>query len=275
MAVVCGKEGGEKKLVSLEDLSKNKLVKLITRLSAIRKKKYKRRKQAKYGSLNRGFTDAELKRFMGVIRNEKAWMCFNLMANLGLRVGEVVILKWEDIDFQNKRVRVHTEKAQTIDFLPMTERVQKLLRLWVQKSPPEANREDYLFRGQRLEHASPNWLRREFRDACKLADLNETYGDSEETMIERKRSLYRLTTHSLRHYFITRVYNKTKNPIHSQRLARHKDFGSTQVYIHCTDADLTESMAEAFREEGANLNKEDTEDLVDFFKMWKAMRDKK
>ncbi|MBI4448355.1 site-specific integrase [Candidatus Woesearchaeota archaeon] len=273
MAVVCGEE--KKDSVRLEDLSKHQLERIITKVSSVIKKKYKRVKEPKYGSLNRGFTDSELRRFLGCIKNEKAWFCFNLMANLGLRVGEVVMLKWEDIDFINKRVKVYTEKAKTIDFLPMTERVQKLLRLWVRKLQDYANKEDYLFQGQNREYISPNWLRKEFRIACELADLNETYGESEERMIDRKRVLYRLTTHSLRHYFITKVYNKTKNPIHSQRLARHKDFGSTQVYIHCTDADLTESMAEAFREEGTNLNKEDTEDLVDFFKMWKAMKDKK
>jgi len=45
--------------ITLEDLSQDKLKKLLTAVSETRKKKYQRRKGTKYGNLNKGFTVEE------------------------------------------------------------------------------------------------------------------------------------------------------------------------------------------------------------------------
>ncbi|MDH3353004.1 MAG: hypothetical protein OEL87_00980, partial [Nanoarchaeota archaeon] len=71
--------------ISLEDLTQDKLKKLVTAVSETRKNKYKRKKGKKYGSLNKGFTEEELNRFFKFCANPKAFLAFFLMANLGLR----------------------------------------------------------------------------------------------------------------------------------------------------------------------------------------------
>jgi len=73
----------------LYKLSQDKLKDIIKTVSNVQKTKYKRRSYKKYGSLNKGFTEAELKKFFMVCKNEKAKLAFYLMAYLGLRVGEV------------------------------------------------------------------------------------------------------------------------------------------------------------------------------------------
>ena len=130
--MVGSSESEEKKFVKVEELSYHKLSGLIKKISKIKETKYKRSKETKYGNINRGFTEEELKKFFKCCKNEKAYLAFFLMANLGLRVGEVVKIKTEDIDFIKKKIRISTEKAHTGDFLYLHSRVQKLLLYWVQ-----------------------------------------------------------------------------------------------------------------------------------------------
>jgi len=232
---------------SLQDLSRNKLENLMKCISKVKERKYRKKSETKYGNLNKGFTEGELRHFFNCCKNSKAHLAFQLMAGLGLRVGEVVNLRIDDINFHKNTIRIETEKAKTIDFMHLHVRVRKLLHSWVQKFQNRilANNGYILFSDNKLKanqsqlHISPHWLRNEFRSICFLAGLNENYGISDETRKgKRQRKLYRLTTHSLRHYFITKVYKNCKNPLHTQKLARHQDFKSTQNYIHINQEEV-------------------------------------
>ncbi|MFA4887834.1 MAG: site-specific integrase [Candidatus Nanoarchaeia archaeon] len=268
---------------SLEDLSKGQIVNLITTLSKIRKRKYRQRKETKYGNINRGFTDKELKTFFQYCSNKKAYLAFFLMSHLGLRIGEVVKVRLDDIDFVKNKIRISTEKTHTGDFLYLHERVRKLLLVWVQNfQDPITNKKGFILfssnKKEGREYVSPHWLRKEFRNICKLADLNEfyDYADDKQGIIVKmhgkSRKLYRLTTHSLRHYYITFVYKNCKNPVHTQKLARHRDFKSTQVYIHTSQEDLDGTMKKAFEQEGINAEEGEVEEFAKFWKMWRMMK---
>ena len=117
---------------------------------------------------------------------------------------------------------------------------------------------------------SSNWLRKEFREVINKCGLSDVYADSEERYSKRQnRHLHRLTTHSLRHYFITKVYSNTKNPIHKQKLARHIDFKSTQVYIHSTKEELCGSLKDTFEKttDGSEMR-----EFAEMFKAWKKSK---
>lgn len=266
---------------SLEDLPRHKIEALMKQLSNIKKKKFLRNNQRKYGNLNKGFTDAELRHFFNCCKNPKAHLAFQLMANLGLRVGEVVKIKIDDINFFKNKIKIETEKAETIDFMHLHIQVRKLLNDWVQKFQEEILKNDgyILFTNNQpknyrsCKHISPHWLRREFRDICFLAGLNESYGVSEERYAGKKvRKLYRLTTHSLRHYFITRVYRNSKNPIFTQRLGRHKDFKSTETYIHTNQDEIDDTIKKAFENENIVIKDDEFEEFITFYKMWKSVK---
>lgn len=55
-----------------------------------------------------------------------------------------------------------------------------------------------------------------------------------------------LTPHSLRHYFITRIWRKTHDLHLAQRLARHQSIHSTQRYTHIDDPALDKTYREVF-----------------------------
>jgi integrase len=265
-------EWGDEK-IPIDKLSKNKLVTLISKCSELRKTKYERRKETRYGNLNRGFTESELKLFLQSCKNKKAKLAFFLMSQLGLRVGEVVKLQLEDIDFHKNKIRVFTEKAHTTDFLFLHVEVRKVLydwvRLYLDKIQMKGNYilfSDNLHSGR--EYVSPDWLRKYFRERCHLCGLNTDYGTSKESVDgKRARKLYRLTTHSLRHYFVTRVYRKTKNPLHTQRLARHLDFKATQIYIRTDPEELDQTLADVFEED--DVKESDIKEFVKAYAAWK------
>ena len=268
------------KPVELQDLSQDRLKLLLTSVSETRKRKYKRRNEKKYGSLNKGFTEEELNKLFKFCYNPKAYLCFFLMANLGLRVGEVVRIKLSDISFSKNKIRIETEKSNTIDFLHLHDKVRIPLRSWVRKFQKEIEEnEEFIFfsRLPNRKHISKHWLPREFRKVCKIAKLDDVYGIADDinnpTRKNRpERKLYRLTTHSLRHYFITKVYSSCKDPLKTQKLARHGEFKSTQTYIHLNQDDLDKTITNVFGSSINSVGAEDMKEFMTFFKLWKGMK---
>lgn len=253
---------------------------MISVLSDIRKKKYKRRKGNKYGSLNKGFSEEELKIFFKFCSNEKARMCFMLMAQLGLRIGEVVQVTLLDLNLKENRLRIFTEKAKTIDYMFLHDKVRIPLKSWVQLHEKDIEKSDgYLFFSDNMDrkHISKDWLRKEFREVCKRAGLDETYGVAEDinNPLQQKRGirkLHRLSTHSLRHFFIDKVYKNCKDPIRTQKLARHQDFKSTQVYIHVSQKEVDETLEKVFEQD--NNEKLDKADLKALLELARLLKEK-
>jgi len=270
--------------ISLEDLPQDKIKELIKKLSEIRKKKYRRCKEKRYGNLCRAFNEEELKNFFKGCRNPRAFLAFKLMAFLGLRVGEVAVINVKDIDFNKHKLRVNTEKAGTIDFLYIHSEVRKLLYSWVQKFQEDILKHDgfVLFPdpngNSKNNHISPNWLRKEFRNVCFLTNLSENYGVANNYIKEgvlKERRLFRLTTHSLRHYYIDKVYRYCKDPLKTQKLARHQDFKSTQTYIHIKQEEIDKTLKDVFENEGISVKEDEINEFIAFFNLWKNMKEKR
>ena len=269
------------KQISLEDLPQDKIKELIKRLSQIRKKKYERCKDKRYGNLNKGFTEGELQQFFKCCKNARAYLSFKIMALLGLRITECVSIKILDLDFQKNKIRIDTEKAGTIDYLYLHNEVRKLLFEWCEKFQEEILAHDgyVLFPDPKgssgNNHISANWLRKEFRSICLLANLNESYGMANNYIGNGKtkdRRLFRLTTHSLRHYYISKVYKSCSDPIKTQRLARHQSFKSTQTYIYMPQEAVDKTLKDVFDNQGINVKEDEIKEFLEFFRMWKSMK---
>jgi hypothetical protein len=82
--------------------------------------------------------------------------------------------------------------------------------------------------------------------------------------------MYRLSTHSLRHYYITKIYKKTLNPVITQKCARHREFKSTSCYINLDPKDAIEALDSTFGDEiKEEAKSKDMEEFVRMFKAWK------
>jgi integrase len=239
-------------------LPKQRLVKALTVLSDARKRRFLRSRIPKYGSLNKGFEEEELVRFMNALEDPKAELLFTFQAVLGLRISEVVRINIKDINLKTKDLRIHNEKADRIDYLPIPPQLfNKTLDFITQNEDDISSHKGFLFWADlypeynNCPHISKNFVRNIFRHAIKKAKLDETYGVSEGNT---PKLLHRLTTHSLRHYAITHFARKNNGNITlTSAFARHRDLKTTMTYVYTNKKELYESLVLA--EEDGVLSK--------------------
>ncbi len=67
--------------------------------------------------------------------------------------------------------------------------------------------------------------------------------------LQDEESAARVTPHSFRHYFVTRVVKATNNIKVAQELARHENIATTEIYTHLIDQDLDDYYQQAIEEE--------------------------
>ncbi len=171
----------------LWQLPKNKLKQISKAISKVRKLKYARRRQPKYGLFGAKTMDLpEIDAFFSAFKPEE-WrykVLFLTQAFLGLRIGEVVKIKLEDIDFVNKQIRIHTEKQvhyETDVFMAMHEKLETLLLDYTTIYEKEIKEHDnYIFfsvqRNCHTKHVTTAHARNVFRRICKRAGLDQIYG---------------------------------------------------------------------------------------------------
>ena len=203
---------------------------------------------AKYGTLNRGFTSEELEVFLHSIDNPKYSILFSMQAYLGLRIGEAVRININDI--KGHELRILTEKARVLNTLLVPSGLYARLMDYIKENEAQINRaQGYLFFADETAHSrrkepflNENYVRKVFRGYIQEAGLYEQYATSEESVAGRPpRRLARLTTHSLRHYAITKFSKQTNgNLILTSRFARHLKPETTLTYIHSDKSELYE-----------------------------------
>ncbi len=217
--------------------------------------KWKHKSYRKYGSINKGFTQEELARFLSIIEDDRFLLLFSYQAFCGLMLGEAVKVNISDLDFTAHTLKVHTEKAQTLDMQKVPEFLFSQTLDYIRKHEKEIEEaKGYLFYTDKrhsnteMPYVNLNYARKVFRHYISLAGLNEVYDTTEESIPSRaKRRLYRLSTHSLRHYAITSFNRAVNGNITlTKAFARHREISSTQVYVHTSKEELYNAVERAF-----------------------------
>ena len=146
---------------------------------------------------------------------------FLTAAFTGLRQGELLALRWRDVDFERRIVRVHrtyksgngvdTPKSGRGRAVPMADEVgQALARLSERENFTEDD--DLVFRGPR-GHVNAQKLGYRYKAALERAGLRE------------------LRFHDLRHTFGTIAINRA-DIVQVQAWMGHADIKTTQRYLH-------------------------------------------
>ena len=171
-------------------LSKRQLKKISKTVSKVKETKYVRRKQPKYGLFGAKTMDLpEIDAFFSAFRPHE-WpykVLFLTQAFLGLRIGEVVKIKLEDIDFAGKQIKIHTEKQRHYEtdlFMVIHEKLEALLLDYINAYEQDIRAHDnYLFfplqNRSKTKHMSSDQARNFFRRVCERAGLNKFYGYKE------------------------------------------------------------------------------------------------
>jgi len=135
-----------------------------------------------------------------------------LLKETGMRAGEAWKLKWTDIDFQRKTIRVTPEKGSN----PRIFRVSHKLLAMINSLPKKSEKifGDYPIRG---------FARLFQRQRKKVAEK-----------LQNPR-LLRITFHTLRHWKATMEYHRTKDILYVMRLLGHKNIKNTLIYTQLVE----------------------------------------
>jgi integrase len=218
------------------------------------RKRFQKSRIPKYGSLNKGFTEQEIQMFFRVVTNNKFRLLFSFQAQLGLRIGEAVRINVKEIKFESRELTIKTEKAGTLDVLlipaPLFQNTLDYIKIHI-KAIEKA--EGYIFfkeEGKSRTNepfVAENYVRNRFRYYAEKAGLSEVYDQSDELNDRAPRSLHRLTTHSLRHYAITKFAEHSNGNIFlTSKFARHTKPNTTMTYINTDKHQLYEQIDSTF-----------------------------
>ncbi len=194
------------------------------------------RQQVRYSGDYDFYSREEIDALVRAATSEQDSAVYLTAAMTGLRRGELVALRWRDIDFPGQAIRVRanyshgelvTPKSDKVRSVPMVPEVaQALARL----GPRELfmGDEDPVFVGQVGQHMDASALRHRYANATKSAELRP------------------LPFHSLRHYFGSMAVNRA-TLVQVQSWMGHAHIQTTARYLHTkSQADDAALLASAF-----------------------------
>jgi site-specific recombinase XerD len=148
------------------------------------------------------------------------------MANLGLRVSEVVNLKVDSIDLTNRKLRVVNGKYARDRDLKIGPGTAEALTAWDKRRKGG----DYFF------------------NTIKGGKLQTRYVQAMVARYAERAGIKKnVTPHTLRHTFATNFYRQTKDIQTLRNLLGHSDISTTQIYVTLANIDVENAM-DSFRE---------------------------
>jgi len=132
----------------------------------------------------------------------------------GLRKSDLLKLKWSNIDFENKRIRVHVTKTNEIRFVPMNDLVIEILQ-----NLPRNGEYVFTYKGKRIKD-----IKRAFTTACIKAGIRD------------------LKFHDLRHTFASWLVMSGVDLRTVAELMGHKTLRMVQRYSHLSPGHLQDAV---------------------------------
>ncbi|MCJ7632473.1 tyrosine-type recombinase/integrase [Candidatus Bathyarchaeota archaeon] len=131
-----------------------------------------------------------------------------LLKETGVRIGEATMIKWIDLDYENRTVRITPEKGSNPRILPISNTLKAAL------SELQA-----FAKSERLFPNTPRDLRRAYEIQRKRIASN----------LHNPR-ISKITFHTFRHFKATMEYYRTNNILHVMEILGHRSILNTMIY---------------------------------------------
>lgn len=166
-------------------------------------------------------------RYPTALRNKTM---IKLMLDSGLRLSEVINLKWEHINLMSGKLEVIEGKGAKDRIIYINEETIKQLKSWKdrqakklqEKGQPKAKLVFTTLKGKKLNPANVRSM---------------VYNYSDKAGITKK-----ISPHTFRHTFATDLYRETSNIRLVQKALGHSDLSTTMIYTHIVDDELEQAM---------------------------------
>jgi integrase/recombinase XerD len=165
-------------------------------------------------------TKEEVNLFFSKIKNRKHLLMVTLLYSAGLRVGELVKLKVQDLDLYNNYGWVRQGKGNKDRLFILSLKIKDELTNWIQEK--ELEPKDYLFTGNNKHtHYSIESIQQIIKKAAKISRIGKN-----------------VHPHTLRHSFATHLIQNGNSVFEVQQLLGHNNVNTTMIYLHMASPDL-------------------------------------
>ncbi|BBU38086.1 tyrosine recombinase XerC [Aeribacillus pallidus] len=180
------------------------------------------------------FTDEQIQQMLAYYRRLKTrdksyfayrdYMLIVTLLGTGLRRGEIINLKWSDVDFQNLSISVFG-KSRRKESIPITEKLAKELAAYkVFCERHFKNLSEYVFVDRKNKKMTENALTIIFQNLSKKMNFKDV----------------RVSCHTFRHTFCHRLAMSGMSAFAIQKLMRHQNISVTMRYVAMWGNDLRE-----------------------------------
>ena len=148
-----------------------------------------------------------------------------LALNTGMRVGDIINLRWEDIELDSGRC--HIKKGKNKKDRVIFIRVEILSAMIDMAAKMNRDRTGRVFTTLDGNPVQARYLRRMIGEKAAKAGIKK-----------------RVHFHLLRHTYLTRLYTRTRDIRVVQEVAGHADISTTMIYTHISGEDVRKAMLE-------------------------------
>ena len=157
----------------------------------------------------------EVNRIIDVTENLKHKLVLMFLYYAGLRLDEVINLKWQDVDFDRDIMHVKNAKGEKERVIFLHPRLKELLTLYGIK------KRDLILVSQRGGKYNKRTIQQIVKKTAQKAGIKK-----------------RVTPHVLRHSFATHLLEAGADIRYIQQLLGHKSLRTTQIYTHVANKDI-------------------------------------
>jgi len=155
----------------------------------------------------------EMKRLFSAVENRKHRTILMLGYSAGLRLGEIVRLKINDIDRERMQIRVVQSKGKKDRYTKLSDKFLPMLDVYIEEYRPK----EYLFEGASGDEYSTRSIQNMIRDVVAKAGIKK-----------------HVTMHTLRHTFATHCLENGVDLRYIQSMMGHESSKTTEIYTHVT-----------------------------------------
>jgi integrase/recombinase XerD len=160
----------------------------------------------------------EVLRLIGAVTNLKHRTLLSLIYSAGLRIGEAVRLRPQDIDPIRKVIKIRQAKGAKDRYTVLSGAAYEMLKAYMKQEKPM----HWLFPGaEPSKHLTERTMQHVFERARDQLGLRST-----------------ATLHTLRHSFATHLLEEGTDLRYIQELLGHSSSKTTQIYTHVTVRDV-------------------------------------
>lgn len=163
-------------------------------------------------------TKSEIKKLLDSFDNPKSYLMISLIYACGFRVSELINLKLNDLNFDEKTGHIKQAKGKKDRLFNIPDFLTKDLEEQIQKQ--KQKNQEYLFSGPKGKLSSRN-IQKIVSLAAKKAQIKKE-----------------VHPHTLRHSFATHLLEEGIDIRYIQELLGHSDLSTTQLYAHVSSEQI-------------------------------------